>query len=60
MIKKLICDSNLLIFKDYFEKQNNFIEDFNLNVGKNISSINEDLKNNENNSQNEEKNIELI
>ena len=60
MIKKLICDSNLLIFKDYFEKQNNFIEDFNLNVGKNISTINEDLKNNENNSQNEEKNIELI
>ena len=60
MIKELICNSNLMIFKDYFDKQNEFIQNFNLDVSKNVSFFSEDLGNTENNIQNEEKNLELI
>ena len=60
MIKELICNSNLMIFKDYFDKQNEFIQNFNLDVSKNVSFFSEDLGNTGNNIQNEEKNLELI
>ena len=60
MIKQLICNSNLLIFKDYFEKQNDYIKNFISDVNKNVSFYNEDLITSEKEIQNEEKNLELI
>ena len=58
MIKQLICNSNLLIFKDYFEKQNDYIKNFISDVNKNVSFYNEDLITSEKEIQNEEKNLE--
>ena len=60
MIKQLICNSNLLIFKDYFEKQNDYIKNFISDVNKNVSFYNEDLITSEKEIQNQEKNLELI
>ena len=60
MIKQLICNSNLLIFKDYFEKQNDYIKNFISDVNKNVSFYNEDLITSEKEIQNEEKNHKLI